>query len=82
MGTNGARQLRMDNDQYISGLWNFNERMHAYGAATSVQLNHAGASAYGLRLEGKDCPFYWEHPKPKLADFLPNAGHKQKHQHD
>ena len=52
MGTNGARQLRMDNDQYISGLWNFNERMHAYGAATSVQLNHAGASAYGLRLEG------------------------------
>lgn len=53
MGTNGARQLRMDNDQYISGLWNFNERMHAYGAATSVQLNHAGASAYGLRLEGK-----------------------------
>ena len=31
MGTNGARQLRMDNDQYISGLWNFNERMHAYG---------------------------------------------------
>lgn len=52
MGTNGARQLRMDNDQYISGLWNFNEKMHAYGAATSVQINHAGASAYGLRLEG------------------------------
>lgn len=52
MGTNGARQLRMDNDQYISGLWNFNEKMHAYGACTSVQINHAGASAYGLRLEG------------------------------
>lgn len=53
MGTNGARQLRMDNDQYISGLWHFNEKMHAYGACTSVQINHAGASAYGLRLEGK-----------------------------
>lgn len=52
MGTNGARQLRMDNDQYISGLWYFNEKMHAYGACTSVQINHAGASAYGLRLEG------------------------------
>lgn len=52
MGTNGARQLRMDNDQYISGLWHFNEKMHAYGACTSVQLNHAGASAYGLRLDG------------------------------
>lgn len=52
MGTNGARQLRMDNDQYISGLWEFNEKMHAYGACTSVQINHAGASAYGLRLEG------------------------------
>lgn len=52
MGTNGARQLRMDNDQYISGLWYFNEKMHAYGACTSVQINHAGASAYNLRLEG------------------------------
>ncbi|MCB5953456.1 FAD-dependent oxidoreductase [Enterococcus sp. CWB-B31] len=53
LGTNGARQLRMDNDQYISGLWHFNEKMHAYGACTSVQINHAGASAYGLRLEGE-----------------------------
>ncbi|MGK0551846.1 FAD-dependent oxidoreductase [Enterococcus faecalis] len=52
LGTNGARQLRMDNDQYISELWNFNEKMHAYGACTSVQINHAGASAYGLRLNG------------------------------
>lgn len=53
MGTNGTTQLRMDNDQYIPGLWKFNEKMHAYGAKTSVQINHAGASAYGLRLEGK-----------------------------
>lgn len=71
LGTNGARQLRMDNDQYISGLWNFNERMHAYGAATSVQLNHAGASAYGLRLDGQqpvsasDVPSKKGNPAPR-----------------
>lgn len=52
MGTNGTTQLRIDNEQYVPGLWKFNEAMHAYGAATSVQINHAGASAYGLRLEG------------------------------
>lgn len=46
LGTNGTTQLRMDKDQFIPGLWQFNERMHAYGAATSVQINHAGASAY------------------------------------
>ncbi|MGO3779605.1 MAG: FAD-dependent oxidoreductase [Enterococcus viikkiensis] len=53
LGTNGTTQLRMDNDQFIPGLWQFNERMHAYGAATSIQINHAGASAYPLRLQGK-----------------------------
>ncbi|WP_413524592.1 FAD-dependent oxidoreductase [Carnobacterium divergens] len=53
MGTNGTTQLRIDNDQYLPGLWKFNEVMHSYGACTSVQINHAGASAYGLRLEGK-----------------------------
>lgn len=53
MGTNGTRQLRIDSEHYVPGLWEFNERMHAYGACTSVQINHAGASAYGLRLEGK-----------------------------
>lgn len=52
MGTNGTRQLRIDSEHYVPGLWEFNERMHAYGACTSVQINHAGASAYGLRLEG------------------------------
>lgn len=52
MGTNGTTQLRIDNDQYVPGLYKFNERMHAYGACTSVQINHAGASAYGLRLDG------------------------------
>ena len=53
MGTNGTRQLRLDNEHYVPGMWEFNERMHAYGACTSVQINHAGASAYTLRLEGK-----------------------------
>ncbi|EJE99956.1 oxidoreductase [Liquorilactobacillus mali] len=52
MGTNGTTQLRMDNDQFLPGLWKFNERMHAYGACTSVQINHAGASATNLRLNG------------------------------
>lgn len=53
MGTNGTTQLRIDNDQYIPGLWNFNETMHKYGACTSVQINHAGASAYAGRLNFK-----------------------------
>ncbi|WP_057736410.1 FAD-dependent oxidoreductase [Liquorilactobacillus uvarum] len=52
MGTNGTTQLRMDNDQYLPGLWKFNEKMHSFGACTSVQINHAGASATGLRLGG------------------------------
>ncbi len=71
MGTNGTTQLRMDNEQYVPGLWEFNERMHAYGAKTSVQINHAGASAYGLRLEGKqavsssDVPSKTGNPVPR-----------------
>ncbi|WP_367297837.1 FAD-dependent oxidoreductase [Loigolactobacillus coryniformis] len=52
LGTNGTTQLRMDNDQFMPGLWKFNERMHAFGACTSVQINHAGASATKLRLNG------------------------------
>ena len=52
LGSNGTTQLRMDDDQYIPGLWEFNERMHAHGACTSVQINHAGASAYAGRLNG------------------------------
>ena len=52
MGSNGTTQLRIDKDQYLLGLWEFNERIHEYGACTSVQLNHAGASAYPERLGG------------------------------
>lgn len=50
-GTNGTTQLRIDNDQYLPGLFRFTEVMHSYGAAASVQLNHAGASASPLRME-------------------------------
>jgi len=52
MGSNGTTQLRIDDDQFLPGLWEFNERMHEYGACTSVQLNHAGASAHPGRLQG------------------------------
>ncbi|WP_010631499.1 FAD-dependent oxidoreductase [Sporolactobacillus vineae] len=52
MGTNGTTQLRMDNDQFIPGLYKFTETMHAYGTCVSVQINHAGASAYPGRLNG------------------------------
>ena len=51
-GTNGTTQLRIDNDQYIPGLFRFTERMHKHGATVAVQINHAGASAYFGRLNG------------------------------
>lgn len=51
-GTNGTTQLRIDNDQYIPGLFKFTERMHKHGATVAVQINHAGASAYFGRLNG------------------------------
>ncbi len=71
LGTNGTTQLRMEKDQLIRGLWQFNERMHAYGAATSVQINHAGASAYQPRLQGvqavssSDIPSKTGNPVPR-----------------
>ncbi|MBJ8192328.1 2,4-dienoyl-CoA reductase, partial [Bacillus cereus] len=45
-------QLRMDNDQFIPGLFRLTEALHSYGACVSVQINHAGASAYAGRLNG------------------------------
>lgn len=72
MGTNGTRQLRLDNDQYIPGMWEFNERMHAYGACTSVQINHAGASAYGLRLNG-ETPVSASNIPSKKGNPIPRA---------
>lgn len=53
MGTNGTKQLRIDNVQYVPGLYELVERIHDYGCKACIQINHAGASAYGLRLEGK-----------------------------
>lgn len=53
MGTNGTKQLRIDNVQFVPGLYELVERIHNYGCKACIQLNHAGASAYGLRLEGR-----------------------------
>ena len=50
-GTNGTTQVRFDDDQYLPGMFKFTEAMHAHGAAVSVQLNHAGASASPLRMK-------------------------------
>ena len=52
LATNGTKQLRIDNKQYIAGLYELTERIHKYGALASLQLNHAGASAYPERLNG------------------------------
>lgn len=52
LGTNGTTQLRFDNDQYLPGFYRLVEGMHAHGACVSVQINHAGASAWPGRLGG------------------------------
>lgn len=52
MGTNGTKQCRIDDNQYVPGFYTLVERLHAYGAKVSIQLNHAGASAYAARLNG------------------------------
>jgi len=53
MGTNGTKQCRIDDNQFVPGLYTLVERLHAYGAKVSIQLNHAGASAYAARLGGE-----------------------------
>ncbi len=52
MGTNGTKQCRIDDNQFVPGFYALVERLHAYGAKVSIQLNHAGASAYVARLDG------------------------------
>lgn len=52
MGTNGTKQCRIDDNQFVPGFYTLVERLHAYGAKVSIQLNHAGASAYASRLNG------------------------------
>lgn len=54
MGTNGTTQLRLDDDQYIPGIFTLVEKLQALGTAVSVQLNHAGAGAYAGRLNGAE----------------------------
>lgn len=51
--SNGTTQLRIDNDQYIPGLFKLTETLHKHGTCVSIQLNHAGASAYPGRLNGQ-----------------------------
>ncbi|USL57598.1 FAD-dependent oxidoreductase [Pantoea ananatis] len=51
--SNGTTQLRIDNDQYIPGLYKLTETLHKHGACVAIQLNHAGASAYAYRLNGE-----------------------------
>ncbi|QME61993.1 FAD-dependent oxidoreductase [Escherichia fergusonii] len=51
--SNGTTQLRIDNDQYIPGLFKLTETLHRHGACVAIQLNHAGASAYAYRLNGE-----------------------------
>ncbi len=53
LGTNGTTQLRFDNDQYLPGFYRMVEKMRAFGSRVSVQLNHAGASAWPGRLGGR-----------------------------
>lgn len=52
LATNGTKQLRIDGKQFMPGLYELTERIHKYGALASIQLNHAGASAYPERLAG------------------------------
>lgn len=52
LATNGTKQLRIDGKQFMPGLYELTERIHRYGALASIQLNHAGASAYPERLAG------------------------------
>lgn len=52
LATNGTKQLRIDKNQFIPGLYELAEEIHKYEALASIQLNHAGASAYPERLNG------------------------------
>lgn len=71
LATNGTRQLRIDSKQFIPGLYELTERIHRYGALASLQLNHAGASAYPERLGGlqpvsaSDVPSKAGNPAPR-----------------
>lgn len=48
-GLNGTTQIRIDKDCYIPNFNKLVERIHAYGACASLQINHAGAGAIPSR---------------------------------
>lgn len=79
-GTNGTTQLRIDNDQYIPGLYRFTERMHKHGASVAVQINHAGASAYPGRLNGQQ-PISASDIPSKTGGTIPRPATKEEIQH-
>jgi len=45
LGGNGAVQLRIDSDRYIPGLHRLASAIRSGGAASAIQINHAGAVA-------------------------------------
>ncbi len=49
-GSNGATQLRIDEDRFIPRLFELCESVHSYGCGIALQLNHAGASAKASRI--------------------------------
>jgi 2,4-dienoyl-CoA reductase-like NADH-dependent reductase (Old Yellow Enzyme family)/thioredoxin reductase len=76
-GSNGATQLRLDQDRYIPALYELCESIHRCGAKISVQLNHAGASAKAARtgmqpLSAGDRPSKQggETPRPMTAEEI------------
>lgn len=50
MGSNGTSQLRLDHDMFIPHLYELTEKVHAWGAKISIQINHAGAAAMPSRI--------------------------------
>ncbi len=49
-GSNGTSQLRLDHDMFIPHMYELTERVHAWGAKISIQINHAGAAAMPSRI--------------------------------
>ena len=49
LGSNGTTQLRLDHDSFIPHMYELTEKVHAWGCKISIQVNHAGSAANGLR---------------------------------
>lgn len=50
LGSNGTTQLRLDHDSFIPHMYELTEKVHAWGAKISIQINHAGAAAVPSRI--------------------------------